>query len=694
MWDRLGQAALLNSAAQMNVVPTVIEAAAEVAEDPYAMSWLEPFEGPSRALGAAVSGVNPLAWGEGGINPEAPTLGEALVDKGAPPWVGLASELLLVPDPVMAGKAADMFFLAAMIPGFKGFRALLRGMDESSARRIIEEHLPPGAFGVAEDLSRVPELKTPEQLEAVAEQLAQGANELREASKTGAIPPSVKVDVPISRLEAAASRAALEADVLRYREGKPVVPLTVTEDAGRILDELADIGLQGGVIPADLEQRALAVSALRQTLEPFFASGDSLSKLLAADDPRGQRLVLAIQALGDERSLMAMDWPLMGTASGGTGFDAQDVWPVAASLAREDQALDLFMRGERQRLNMQGLSDEAFGRSSNAIHDMWRRLDERSKAQLEELMLSSSMGTGYLDRAAIEAHGRAAGSVAEGSSFADSRRMLLDITPQEAMDGERLAQLAQQVSQTIGVDLEHIASIARKAQSTGDTGPTLDFLRQVGGLSEFEAEELFRYLAEPLADPKPPTPRQVYQEESAAGVEFDGVGGGAPPPMGDNPVRDWLDSVYDRIESNYGFNRQQFKELPMNEREVYFDDLNLSASAREEILSDLDAPTPPSRNVRHRVEVDPATFQPRDEEIAAARAAAEAVYNDEIVGLGDWLEDASGLDAMTLGEIATNRPEEFLEIASRVFGPEQGELSAVERNGLLQYFKGLYGGMN
>lgn len=480
MWDRLGQAALLNSAAQMNVVPTAIEAAAEVAEDPYAMSWLEPFEGPSRALGAAVSGVNPLAWGEGGINPEAPTLGEALVERGAPQWAGAASELLLVPDPVFAGKVADLFFLTSLIPGFRGFRAALEGANPSQARQALERHLPANTFGDIEDLGRFPELQTPEQLEAAAQEIARAAQEVRATAPPG----TPNLDATLGRIESAAQRAWLQADAMRYREGRPVVPLRIDpENPDQVLSDLADIGLQGGVIPSDILARGAAVEVLDGELTRLLSGANAVT---TPSDPRLQRVLLGLQALGDERSLLAMDLPL-ADAGDMEQFRNQLV-PIALSIGNEADAIGLFARAYYQSKNMRGVSDEAIDGLSGNIAKMWSTLDEGARRNLGEMMLLSSMGRGGLMRGGIEGNLLASDAIGEGTELFRSRQLA-----NEALNS-----------------------------------PT-------------------------------------------------------PPPA-------WLDDFYARLERSHGFNREDFKALSPEQRDVYLNDLNVSPEARQTIIDDLGDP--------------------------------------------------------------------------------------------------------
>src|SRR5690606_1568641 len=143
-------------------------------------TWVDPLDNPSRVMGAAITGQNPLDVSDSTLAEEErpPTLGRALVDLGAPEWLGMASELLVVPDPTFAGRLRDLFLMAGIVPGFSGLGKLVEGTPDGLRRRIGED-LPEGRFGAIEDLPRFPELQDPGTREKAAEEIAQHAREVR-----------------------------------------------------------------------------------------------------------------------------------------------------------------------------------------------------------------------------------------------------------------------------------------------------------------------------------------------------------------------------------------------------------------------------------------------------------------------------------------------------------------------------------
>ncbi len=131
LWDsltRYGQQQQANAEATTGFVFDQAEKGLQwMEENPSTVeSWLGPLENTSKVIGSAIEGQSPFVWGEGGIRPDAPTFAQALEAKGVPPGWALAADMLLTPDPVGAGRLADLVPLMGLtFMGFRGLRSLI-----------------------------------------------------------------------------------------------------------------------------------------------------------------------------------------------------------------------------------------------------------------------------------------------------------------------------------------------------------------------------------------------------------------------------------------------------------------------------------------------------------------------------------------------------------------------------------------
>lgn len=128
-----GRQQVANQKAITDVTLGAVEQGAQwMADNPDTVqSWLGPLEGPSKAVGSVVAGQSPFQWGEGGIRPDAPTFAEALEARGVPRGWALAADMLLTPDPVGAGRLADLVPLMGLtFMGFRGLRSLIPDADD------------------------------------------------------------------------------------------------------------------------------------------------------------------------------------------------------------------------------------------------------------------------------------------------------------------------------------------------------------------------------------------------------------------------------------------------------------------------------------------------------------------------------------------------------------------------------------
>lgn len=250
-------------------------------------SWTRPLEGPSRALGAAIMGQNPFV--DGSI--EGPTVSEALMERGAPPWVALLAEFA-VPDPTGVGRAADLIPLAsAMLVGFRGLKSLVPNStsDYHAALKLFER---------SSDLTRTAPELGPEELRLVARQV------LEASTRGDALSP------PVAELTAHALRLQQRADGLEYAAANPPADLPmwrIGEDGMAVgglqptdvVPALGDLAMQGRTVNiSDPAQRSLALESIGSILtHAADGSPEGLSQLPQA--------LLAASAYPDEKGRLA-----------------------------------------------------------------------------------------------------------------------------------------------------------------------------------------------------------------------------------------------------------------------------------------------------------------------------------------------------------------------------------------------------
>src|SRR5690606_23359129 len=153
-----------------------------------------------------------------------------------------------------------------------------------------------------------------------------------------------------------------------------------------------------------------------------------------------------------------------------------------------------------------------------------------------------------LVRPAIELQSQIEQFVREGSDMATSRMLLLDVMPpppgvQQALDDLYAKGLPTKDAIEMMQDADPLVQqrgIRLLEERLVDAGYSLGHARDTA----HDALDHYRPVRE-----TPPT-RAEFDAESAANVELEGVGGGVPPAVGDNGMREWLDSMWARIESN------------------------------------------------------------------------------------------------------------------------------------------------
>lgn len=262
-------------------------------------SWMNPLEGPSRAVGAAVMGQNPFVDG----HIEGLTVSEALMERGAPPWLAIAAEFL-VPDPTGVGRVADLIPLtSAMLVGFRGLKSLVpnSASDYQAALKLFESS--------SDVLRNAPELG-PDELRMLSGQVLQASTRGDASSQ------------PIAELTAHALRLQERANGLEYAAANPAadLPMWHQNEAGlmvgglqpsEVAPALGDLAIQGRTVNiSDPAQRYLALATIDSELTNYLTAaqgnyqGDLASALLAASaypDEKGRlasQLLRELQAVG------------------------------------------------------------------------------------------------------------------------------------------------------------------------------------------------------------------------------------------------------------------------------------------------------------------------------------------------------------------------------------------------------------
>lgn len=315
-------------------------------ENPEAVqSWMDPLEGPSRALGAAVAGQNPFV--DGRI--EGPLISEALSERGVHPLLAMAAEFF-VPDPLGATRALDIIPMLGVIAGFRGLRSLVPGAanDVEAIRAIIKGS--PNLSGT------YLELTDPDAAMQVASAIYANA---------GNIPDQADAAAALR----AADRLTSEALGVQYTASRQVVPVNEYQP-GHGADILASLGASGQIadIPRATVRRDIYNDLVDAILE-LPASGWTGGADPEAD-ARILRVLEAASALPDAKGHVA-SVALQQIAQGGPNAglhaaDALDALGVALghevlainsnlSLARYEQEMQILVSGDMDRFPLEGV---------------------------------------------------------------------------------------------------------------------------------------------------------------------------------------------------------------------------------------------------------------------------------------------------------------------------------------------------
>lgn len=366
-------------------------------------SWTRPLEGPSRALGAAIMGQNPFV--DGSI--EGPTVSEALMERGAPPWVALLAEFA-VPDPTGVGRAADLIPLtSAMLVGFRGLKSLVPNStsDYHAALKLFER---------SSDLTRTAPELGPEELRLVARQV------LEASTRGDALSP------PVAELTAHALRLQQRADGLEYAAANPPadLPRWRTGEDGiavgglqptDVIPALGDLAIQGRTVNiSDPWQRSLALESIESILTHVAGgSPESLSQLpqalLAASaypDEKGRLAARLLASMNEpaaqlDPSILQSRVGLLAEAFRGSR-DANRDWERAGALLSQAHAAGLQGYDHQPLAELLKQLDEVGQEAQAAI----TRLMEASAQDVPGIELTGEMLRDYEDVLRMVAEGR------------------------------------------------------------------------------------------------------------------------------------------------------------------------------------------------------------------------------------------------------------------------------------------------